>query len=182
MNVRNIEFKARVCNIDAMEKKLLELAPVYKGLDRQTDTYFNVKRGRLKLREGNIENALIHYERADKAGKKQSNVILYSHKPDKALKEILVHHLGVKVVVQKERKIYYVDNVKFHFDSVVDLGNFIEVEAINLDNRYSIDHLNQQCDYYFDFFGLEDTAMVELSYSDMLLKAKGSSSTAGHQA
>jgi hypothetical protein len=52
--------------------------------------------GRLKLREGNIDHALIFYERQNTAGAKQSNVILYQHKPDAALKSILSAAVGDK--------------------------------------------------------------------------------------
>ncbi len=38
-----------------MRNYLLTHGADYKGTDRQTDTYFNVPNGRLKLREGNIE-------------------------------------------------------------------------------------------------------------------------------
>ena len=75
----NFEFKAKAQNIGELTKKLLRLNPRFIGEDKQTDTYFNVKKGRLKLREGNIENSLIYYERNDSAGAKQSDVLLYQH-------------------------------------------------------------------------------------------------------
>jgi adenylate cyclase, class 2 len=74
MNIKNIEFKARAKDVNALERQLKSLNPVYKGMDHQVDTYFNVSKERLKLREGNIENALIHYERDDSASQKQSDV------------------------------------------------------------------------------------------------------------
>jgi adenylate cyclase, class 2 len=68
---------------------LLVLHPKFIGTDHQIDTYFNVQKGRLKLREGNIENALIQYNRANVLDAKQSDVILYKHLPNIALKNIL---------------------------------------------------------------------------------------------
>ena len=56
MNIKNFEFKAKVDNLEEYENKLLKLNPFFKGTDHQIDTYFNVSKGRLKLREGNIEN------------------------------------------------------------------------------------------------------------------------------
>jgi adenylate cyclase, class 2 len=169
MKIRNFEFKARVDDIDSMEQKLLLLNPLFKGEDHQVDTYFNVRRGRLKLREGNIENALIHYDREDIAGSKQSKVILYKHNPDRALKDILSLHMGVKAVVDKMRKIYYIDNVKFHFDHLMGLGSFVEVEAIDVDDRHTLEELRGQCDKYQKYFGLDDSHMVNGSYGDMVL-------------
>lgn len=165
----NIEFKARVAAIEPYENLLRSLHPEFRGLDHQIDTYFNSTHGRLKLREGNIENALIQYERADYAGAKSSTVTLYNHVPHPALKAILSQQLGVKVVVDKQRKIYFIDNVKFHFDIVVGLGHFIEVEAIAQDDSHTKAGLQEQCDYYIDFFKIQPVQFIEQSYSDLLL-------------
>src|SRR5687767_8972868 len=101
----NHEFKARTSRLDQLENLLLEHHPEFIGEDLQVDTYFNVPLGRLKLREGNIENALIQYFREDVAGAKTSKVTLFRHKADINLKMALVNSLGIKVVVEKRRRI-----------------------------------------------------------------------------
>jgi len=136
--ILNIEFKAKAVNIDRLEEKLRGLNPVFVGEDRQIDTYFKVEKGRLKLREGNIENSLIYYERENTADAKASNVLLYQHKADKSLKEILTTTMGIKVVVEKTRRIYFVDNVKFHFDNVADLGTFIEAILVKKNYKHNV--------------------------------------------
>lgn len=165
----NIECKATCTNIDAAEQKLLLANPVYKGEDHQIDTYYNTPIGRLKLREGTIENALIHYERSNTANTKQSNVILYQHQPNDNLKAILEKTLGVKIVVDKKRKIYFIDNVKFHFDRVEGLGTFIEIEAIAMHPEHTAPFLQQQCDYYVAFLGIQPDDFIAVSYSDMIV-------------
>ena len=170
MSHTNIEFKAHIKNLKAAEEKLLTQSPVFIGEDLQTDTYYNVKQGRLKLREGNIENALIYYERENLAGSKQSDVILYPHNPSVQLKLLLEKVHGVKVVVTKRRRIYFIDNVKFHFDTVEGLGEFIEVEAIDKDGTISVATLQNQADKYSTFFELGANDFIKLSYSDMMLK------------
>lgn len=166
----NIEFKATATSIEAAENKLKTLNPIFIGIDHQIDTYYNVQNGRLKLREGNIENALIYYERENTSDAKQSKVILYNHAPSAELKDLLAKVHGVKVVVDKQRKIYFIDNVKFHFDVVENLGSFIEVEAIDKDGSISIGTLQEQCNYYADFLGVEQADYLSVSYSDMLLE------------
>lgn len=168
----NFEFKAKTNNLPGFEKLLLELNPVYIGEDYQVDTYFNVTSGRLKLREGNIENALIYYERINSLGAKQSNILLYQHQPDKALKEILEKVQGIKIVVEKRRKIYFIDNVKFHFDTVTALGTFIEVEAIDSTGDVGIGKLQEQCDFYAKYFNLVPSDYIAFSYSDLLYDNK----------
>ena len=170
MEIKNFEFKAKVENLELYEKKLLTLNPEYKGEDHQIDTYFNASTGRLKLREGNIENALINYSREDLSSAKLSNIILYQHSPNLALKNILSLQLGVKVVVDKKRKIYFINNVKFHFDKIENLGTFIEVEAIGTNNSYSIEELQAQCNKYLQFFELTEANIVAKSYSDLILE------------
>ena len=171
----NFEFKARAKDLDALEKKLLELNPNYIGEDKQTDTYFNVAKGRLKLRKGNIENALIYYERQNTAIAKQSDVLLYQHQPDKSLKDILTKLHGIRVVVNKIRKIYFIENVKFHFDNIDELGTFIEVEAIDStgdigSDSYRIEKLKEQCKKYADLFEIKSADYISISYSDMILE------------
>ena len=170
MNIKNYEFKAKVDNIEEYENKLLGLNPAFQGIDHQIDTYFNTKNGRLKLREGDIENSLINYDRENIQGSRESQIILYQHEPNIALKNILVRQLGVKVIVDKKRKIYFIDNVKFHFDLVENLGTFIEVEAIDKNNIFTSEELKIQCDKYFYFFGLTEKNLIDKSYSDLIIE------------
>ena len=170
MKLKNYEFKASTNDLDRLEQKLLELHPVFIGVDHQVDTYFNVTDGRLKLREGNIENALIYYERPDTPGAKQADIILYKHNPERSLKDILIKVHGIKAVVDKTRKIYFIGNVKFHFDTVNELGTFIEVEAIDETGNIGFKKLKEQCNRYFFFFGLKESDLVDKSYCDLIFK------------
>ncbi|MBK8495840.1 MAG: class IV adenylate cyclase [Chitinophagaceae bacterium] len=169
MPILNIEFKAATKRLNELETLLKQYNPVFIGEDHQVDTYFNVDKNRLKLREGNIENALIHYERENTAGSKSSHVLLYQHQPDKTLKEILIKTLGIKAVVDKKRKIYFISNVKFHFDTVAGLGTFVEVEAIDKDGTIGRDKLQAQCDEYAALFNIEAADFCSHSYSDMIM-------------
>lgn len=170
----NFEFKAAHSNIAEAEQKLLTHHPLFAGEDHQVDTYFQVPNGRLKLREGNIERALIFYERTNAAAAKQSNVILYQANTDPALKQILQQSLGIKTVVDKRRRIYYIDNVKFHFDRVEALGTFVEVEAIDKDGSIGLEKLKEQCDFYQTVLGIQAGDFIAESYSDLLLAKKSS--------
>ena len=169
MSIKNVEFKAKTANIAALETKLMQLNPIFIGTDNQIDTYYHVLEGRLKLREGNIENALIWYKRDDYAGAKQANIILYKHTADVALKNILEQIHGIKIVVVKKRKIFFIDNVKFHFDEIEGLGSFIEVEAIDTDGNIDTKTLSEQCQFYAHFFEINEADYQKASYSDMMI-------------
>jgi adenylate cyclase, class 2 len=173
MHRTNIEIKARSNNHEKIRKILQTGNARFIGTDHQVDSYFNVNSGRLKLREGNIENALIHYKRDDRDEPKESDVILYQNGRNSLLKELLTRALGVSVVVDKEREIYFIDNVKFHLDNVKELGEFVEIEAIGNDDSES-ENLMKQCKFYLNLFGIAKEDLIPHSYSDMLLqKQKG---------
>ncbi|MFT4204425.1 MAG: class IV adenylate cyclase [Chitinophagaceae bacterium] len=165
----NFEFKAKVENLAEIESRLKQLHPKYIGEDVQTDTYFHVPNGRLKLRVGNIENALIHYDRQNIQGSKQSTIQIYQYNKEDSLKNVLLAALGIKAIVDKRRRIYFIDNVKFHFDTLANLGTFLEVEAIDNDGSIGVEKLQQQCAYYQDYLGITEQMMASQSYSDMMM-------------
>lgn len=169
MSLLNVEIKARCNNASSIRKYLLDNNADFKGVDEQTDTYFNVQHGRLKLREGNIENNLIFYERTNQTGPKNSHFNLVKVEDAKGLKEALQKSIGIKVVVQKRREIYYIANVKFHIDEVPGLGSFVEIEAGNILADLSQQQLNEQCNFYLQEFGINEEDLMAVSYSDMLL-------------
>ena len=63
----NVEIKARCSDLDRVRDRLIALGARVVGTDHQIDTYFQVPRGRLKLRERHcvydsliIDTALIY--------------------------------------------------------------------------------------------------------------------------
>jgi len=165
----NIEIKARCKNPVTIKEILASRNADFKGVDHQIDTYFKVSNGRMKFREGNIENSLIHYNRPNQAGPKKSDYILYHPQPDSSLKQLLTQANGILVVVDKLRSIYFIENVKFHVDEVKDLGSFMEIEAIDSDGSVGEKKLLEQCQFYLDLLGVKEEDLIDNSYSDLLL-------------
>ncbi len=176
----NVEIKAR-CHDPERIHEILELQQAqYMGVDHQIDTYFAQTDGRLKLRKGKIEKALIYYQRENESGPKISSVFLYEPKKLKQLRNLLSAALGVKVVVDKKRAIYYIENVKFHVDAVEGLGSFVEIEAIDKEGSIGEDKLREQCQYYMSLFGIRPEDLIQHSYSDLLLQQQEQPSDGGH--
>lgn len=171
MSFLNVEIKAKIVNTEKIRAYLIKNNADFRGLDEQTDTYFNVPNGRLKLREGKIENNLIYYERSNQSGPKDSNFQLVYIENVKAVKEILVLSMGILTVVKKRREIFFIDNVKFHIDEVATLGSFIEIEAGNMTADLPQNKLKEQCNFYMRQFEIKPEQLIAVSYSDMLLKS-----------
>ncbi|MDX1638171.1 MAG: class IV adenylate cyclase [Balneolaceae bacterium] len=170
MNILNVELKARCHDPERVLTLLKEREAEFRGIDHQVDTYFTVPNGRLKLREGDIENSLIFYHRDNEPGAKSSHIELLPLDETGDLKSLLTAALGIWVVVDKKREIYFIDNVKFHIDLVDNLGHFIEVEAIDKNGNFGEPTLRQQCRFYRDLFDIGEKDLVAESYSDLLHK------------
>lgn len=168
MALKNVEIKARCATPDRIRKILQAEGAEFIGTDYQTDTYFNVDSGRLKLREGTIENGLIYYNRPDTQSPKLSDIQLVPIEHPEQMIVLLTRALGVDVVVKKEREIYFIDNVKFHIDVVNKLGNFAEIEAIDKTGDIGEAVLRKQCEHYMQLFSISQKDLVAESYSDML--------------
>ena len=164
----NVEIKARCADPVRVLERLRELGARSQGVDEQTDVYYRVPRGRLKLRRGLIENNLVQYDRADAAAPRESRVRLVPLEPDRALDEALDAALKRDVVVRKTRHILWIGPVKFHLDEVDGLGSYVEIEAIDRDGTHGAEHLHAECSRFMSLLGIADADLEPRSYSDLL--------------
>jgi adenylate cyclase, class 2 len=165
----NVEIKARCPDIGQVRDRLQELKAIRRGRDEQTDTYFVVPEGRMKLREGTIENSLIYYRRTDQPGPKASHVSRFDlDAGERSIKTVLTDALGVSAVVRKTREIYFLSNIKIHLDEVEGLGSFLEIEAIDATGQRTKAQLRRQCRTLMRKLGVSAQDLLDGSYSDMV--------------
>ncbi|HUY31904.1 MAG TPA: class IV adenylate cyclase [Pirellulales bacterium] len=170
---RNIELKARLASLDAARETARQLATGLPSVERQTDTYFVCRRGRLKLRERlGLPAQLVGYARANEAAPKPSDYHITEVSDASALRAALSAALGVLVVVDKRREIYLVNNVRIHLDQVAELGDFLEFEAV-LGPADGDDEGHARLAALARQFGIDPTGLVAWSYSDLLLERHG---------
>lgn len=143
------------------------LATEHLGVQQQTDTYFHVTRGRLKLREITGEPAyLVWYDRPDVAEQKGSDYLLTPVSEPGLLKQSLSLALGELKVVRKAREIFLVHNVRIHLDTLEGSGTFLEFEAVlspDVSDAQGHRQLEQLCEQFA--IGPED--LLSGSYCDM---------------
>ncbi|TPE46434.1 class IV adenylate cyclase [Pontibacter mangrovi] len=163
----DITIKAHCHDPAAVQTILLEQQAAYKGMDVQTDTFYQVADGMLKLREGNLEHVLIHYKREHMHEVKRTEVLLYLKNPSPETVQLLYGEVQVLGQVKKRRKIFFIDNVKFHLDQVDGLGTFVEIEAIDLNGSIGVERLLEQCSFYRELLQLEEEDLVDDSYFNM---------------
>ena len=124
-----VELKAKVDSLEHIRRKLEALKAKHVGAFQQTDIYFDVPKGRLKLRQTDSEKAqLIYYERDNVSKPKRSDIFIMEIPESKAFTALLKKILKVKVTVEKTREIYWFDRTQIHLDAVDSLGCYVEFE------------------------------------------------------
>lgn len=134
----------------------------------QTDTFFQVRVGRLKLREFADEPAeLIYYRRPDATEPAESQYQRAAIADPHAVRELLTVALGARGQVTKRRLVYWVGRTRIHLDEVRDLGSFLELEVV-LDDAEPTDVGVAEAQRLMSVLGIHDDALVAGAYVDQL--------------
>lgn len=165
-----VELKARVDDHDFLRKKLSALRAKYAGTFQQTDIYFKVPEGRLKLREVKDDSTaeLIYYERENIAGPKRDDAFILRVQEPEELKKILKKILTLLIVIEKVREIYRYRGTQIHLDTVKKLGKFIEFERQTSDDPKRIEKDRLILEKLMEKLKIDPSNLESLSYSDLI--------------
>ncbi len=164
----NLEIKAKYPSLAQARKISRTLGARFSGTLKQTDTYFKVKHGRLKLREINEkELELIYYRRENAPGSRYSDYTVLELQKKEAAKRVLNSLFETMVVVKKKRDLFLYKNSRIHIDSVAGLGGFVEFEVLVVRGKRQAQQLMR---FLRSKFGIHSSSLIAGSYSNMLLK------------
>ncbi len=164
-----VELKAKVDNLGPIRRKLKALKAKHAGTFQQTDIYFYIPKGRLKLRQINNEKTqLIYYERENISKPKRSNVFVLEIPESKAFIALLKKILKVKATVKKTRKIYWHQRTQIHLDTVNSLGCYVEFERKTLNTLKEIERNTKLLEKLMETLEINPENLEKLSYSDLV--------------
>jgi predicted adenylyl cyclase CyaB len=164
---RNVEVKARVVDLQAIEAKARLVATEGPVDIAQDDTFFACPRGRLKLRQfADGRGELIHYLRNDDSGPKVSDYLISLTSSPEVLRESLSRAFGIIGRVRKHRRLYLIDRTRIHLDAVEGLGQFVELEVV-LSEVESLESGTSVARSVMATLGIEQSQLVEGAYVDM---------------
>jgi adenylate cyclase, class 2 len=166
----NLELKARLDSIDAACAAADRCGAQFVEILDQTDTYFNVPAGRLKLREiAGVHTELIYYTR-DEATPERWSVYETVRISDAAGMRILLEHAyGVRATVAKRRLHYQRGACRIHIDSVENLGTFLEFEVQDIPPEEAVRVMKEMR----EAFGVVSSAVIQASYEDLISQKMG---------
>ena len=169
----NVELKARLVSASQAHQVARELSTGSVERQFQLDTYFSCQHGRLLLREiDHHRGQLIWYQRADQAVARESHYRLVEIDDAGLLRQALGEALGISGKVEKNRTIYWYENVRIHVDEVESLGIFLEFEAViseSCDRVAAVAKLERLS----EAFGIGANDVLTMSYGDMVATEGG---------
>ncbi len=164
-----VELKAKVDNLEPIRSKLKALKAKYIGTFQQTDIYFDVPKGRLKLGQINNEKTqLIYYERENISKPKRSDIFIIEIPESKAFIALLKKILKAKSTVKKLREIYLHQRTEIHLDTVDSLGFYVEFERKTPNTLKEIERNTQLLEKLMATLEINPENLEKLSYSDLV--------------
>ncbi len=171
---RNLEVKARIGSI---ERAISVARSIHAQPDaelEQTDTYFRVTHGRLKLREVGPHRAeLIYYRRMEASARRISDFEICAIQDPSCLKDLLRSANGIQAVVRKRRRVFLLDGSRIHIDEVEDLGSFLEFEVPVVSSE---EEAHRKLAFLIEKFDVRETDFYRGSYVDLI---EGTRATVG---
>lgn len=165
---RNIEIKARIVEIAAVESRAAAIADGGPIELVQDDTFFRCDAGRLKLRTFQTgDGELIFYKRSDRQGPKESSYVLSPTADPDSLRRALSLAYGEVGRVQKHRTLYLVGRTRVHVDRVVGLGEFLELEVVLEDGESTEVGISEANRLMLDL-GVDPSQLIAEAYVDLL--------------
>lgn len=171
----NVEIKAHLPEREAIEAIAARLED--RGVEHldQTDVYFQVPRGRLKLRifaatspGATVPEAeLIQYHRPDVRDPEVSTYQRVAVPDSATLRSALTAALGERVVVRKQRTVYLVGRTRIHIDRVDGLGDFLELEVVLRENEdQAVGEAEART--LMQTMGVRSVHLIDAGYADLL--------------
>jgi adenylate cyclase class IV len=165
---RNIEIKARVPDLAMVRSKAAAIAAGPAATVQQKDVFFDVPRGRLKVREfADGSGELIAYERADHAGPRESTYERVAFPDARSLVDALAAVLPVRGTVVKRREVLLVGRTRVHLDQVERLGSFVELEVVMAADDPA-DGGVREARALLAALGISQAALISGAYIDLL--------------
>ena len=171
---RNIEVKASIHDLDAVQARVAALTTAPSEVLHQINTFFAVPHGRLKIREfSDGTGELISYARPDQLGPKESVYMRFGCENAKALSETLARALPVRGTVAKRREVFLLGQTRVHLDQVDQLGSFVEPEVVLRDSQ-TVEQGEHAAHELLRALDIPETALIAEAYIDLIERLRSS--------
>lgn len=165
--MKNLEIKVILADFTHIQKVLADYRA---GILNQSDTYFNVDDGRLKLREEDDKAYFIRYYRNNVSTDKESVYHCYLVEDVQEFWKIFASALTTELVVKKSRELYLYKHARIHLDTVEGLGTFVEIEVLIRDQQEQANSKGLM-DELIALLAIDQAEVCALGYRELLLNS-----------
>ena len=175
MKEKNLEIKVKATIDDFWSIINSPIEKYYIATLEQTDTYFLVPDGRLKMREEEGRKPhFIRYFRPDLSSDKTSCYTKYNVGDVDSFDRVFGCLLKREVVVNKIRKLFIYKNARIHLDAIKNLDDpyYIEIEVV-INNKEDEEKSNTLMNELLTMMKLTDTErnpIISNSYREIVLE------------
>ena len=192
--MRNLELKVQCpdeTTLEMLEQRAQQNDAAYIHTLQQRDTYFNVPSGRLKLRQWSIQEdvqradlrvkertkvqekyengssgaLLVAYTRPNEESSRVSEYLISPISDPATFLPLLTATLSTWMTIEKTRVLYRYGRTRIHFDRVMGLGAFVELETEFAGT--STEDVTAEHDTVKKFLQLDLFPAIAYSYSDL---------------
>ena len=169
--MKNLELKIKI-NINKYKSICKSFKKYYVEDLIQTDTYYKVSNGRLKLREEKGKSPyVIYYNRPNQKDSKISSYYCFNFKNIDEFKSVFDNVLTEELVVEKVRSLFLYENARIHLDKVKSLGYFLEIEVV-IRNKDEDDKSQLLMDKLIRELDITDCEKISIGYRELTLAEK----------
>ena len=162
---KNLEIKLSLDSHEDVKAILIENKCKRSGVLNQKDTYYEWKKGLLKLRSVNGVYEFIKYNRDESGADRWSDYTILNIS-DETAETFFKEVLEVETIVMKKRELYLYKNTRIHLDEVDKLGYFLELETVVTGN---LDEAKQEFGEVMNLLKLDKSQQILASYRNLML-------------
>jgi len=170
--MKNLELKVKI-SAEHIQKILKRYEPA--KILEQTDTYYKISDGRLKIREQDSKETkrvyAIKYNRPDTLNSKMSNYYTFDIGDLKSFKKVFGDVLIEEFKVKKKRTLILIKNARIHLDSVCDLGTFLEIEIV-INTEEELENSKKFMETLIRDLELGKCEKIKFGYREMMILEK----------
>ena len=185
--MKNLEWKAELRDADLARLLCKKLGAERVARIRQTDTFYNIARGRLKKREAVVLGG------DDPGASSEPVEYIFYERPDTVRPRVSAYHIMTEgelaarygaspipewIVVSKTRELYLHESARLHIDDVRELGWYLEFEIV-LDGSMTMEDADRRAGELRATFAPALGEPVASSYADLLAQTKSIDPGAG---
>ena len=167
--MKNLEIKAHYKQNFVPQ----ELDDLYYDTLQQKDTYFSVIGKRLKIRQEESSTVnrtyAILYDRPDTCDEKFSNYDFYEITNYNQFIKVFGPALKQEIVVEKNRVLYLYKNARIHFDTVTNLGSFVEIEIV-IKTKEDEDNSHRLMTHLCKILDIKNIDKISVGYRELLME------------